>query len=145
MTFSETDIQRDTSGRFAEKLGGSPEVTLAKPVFEERFAGSVRAGDVVHLEGSNTESPFQFAFFHNREYRKTLKAAGYPDELTVISAGRAAEDGRTDNDITFDIGGEPFTLSFHRERQMLVSTPAEMCGDYPAPCNCDDPVTHNGH
>lgn len=20
-----------------------------------------------------------------------------------------------------------------------------MCGDYPAPCNCDDPDTHNGH
>lgn len=19
------------------------------------------------------------------------------------------------------------------------------CGDYPAPCNCDDPTTHNGH
>ncbi len=19
------------------------------------------------------------------------------------------------------------------------------CGDWPAPCNCDDPVTHNGH
>jgi hypothetical protein len=19
------------------------------------------------------------------------------------------------------------------------------CGDYPAPCNCDDPVTHGGH
>jgi hypothetical protein len=19
------------------------------------------------------------------------------------------------------------------------------CGDYPAPCNCDDPITHNGH
>ena len=22
---------------------------------------------------------------------------------------------------------------------------AQMCGDYPAPCNCDDPRTHNGH
>jgi len=20
-----------------------------------------------------------------------------------------------------------------------------VCGDYPAPCNCDDPETHNGH
>lgn len=23
--------------------------------------------------------------------------------------------------------------------------PASACGDYPAPCNCDDPKTHNGH
>lgn len=22
---------------------------------------------------------------------------------------------------------------------------AKMCGDYPAPCNCDDPRIHNGH
>jgi hypothetical protein len=22
---------------------------------------------------------------------------------------------------------------------------ASVCGDWPAPCNCDDPVTHNGH
>lgn len=21
----------------------------------------------------------------------------------------------------------------------------EQCGDWPAPCNCDDPVTHDGH
>lgn len=21
----------------------------------------------------------------------------------------------------------------------------EVCGDYPAPCNCDDPRIHNGH
>lgn len=20
-----------------------------------------------------------------------------------------------------------------------------VCGDYPAPCNCDDPITHGGH
>lgn len=24
-------------------------------------------------------------------------------------------------------------------------TAAKECGDYPAPCNCDDPRTHNGH
>lgn len=23
--------------------------------------------------------------------------------------------------------------------------PDAICGDYPAPCNCDDPETHNGH
>jgi len=23
------------------------------------------------------------------------------------------------------------------------SVPKEWCGDYPAPCNCDDPVTHD--
>lgn len=26
-----------------------------------------------------------------------------------------------------------------------VPVPDEQCGDYPAPCNCDDPFTHNGH
>lgn len=26
-----------------------------------------------------------------------------------------------------------------------VPVPDEQCGDYPAPCNCDDPFTHGGH
>lgn len=33
-------------------------------------------------------------------------------------------------------------------RTALETTPnnAELlCGDWPAPCNCDDPTTHNGH
>jgi hypothetical protein len=27
----------------------------------------------------------------------------------------------------------------------LFDVKSTQCGDYPAPCNCDDPVTHNGH
>lgn len=31
-------------------------------------------------------------------------------------------------------------------RQETESELAErICGDWPAPCNCDDPTTHNGH
>lgn len=26
-----------------------------------------------------------------------------------------------------------------------VAVPDEGCGDYPAPCNCDDPFTHDGN
>lgn len=148
MTFNEQAVDRDTVGRFSEKRGGVPEVALSKTPFETRFAGDVRPGDTIHMEGNTTGGPFSFAVFNNRAFRTALKSAGRPSELTVLSSGRAAEDGHTDNDITFDIGGEPFTLSFHRERQMLVSRPEtapdEACGDYPAPCNCDDPKTHNG-
>jgi hypothetical protein len=41
-------------------------------------------------------------------------------------------------------------LSDNHERMMKIAydyseTDDEMCGDYPAPCNCDDPRTHNGH
>jgi hypothetical protein len=26
-----------------------------------------------------------------------------------------------------------------------VRVPDELCGDYPAPCNCNDVITHSGH
>lgn len=29
------------------------------------------------------------------------------------------------------------------EPASVVPVPDEWCGDYPAPCNCDDPVTHD--
>lgn len=33
-----------------------------------------------------------------------------------------------------------------QERQETADELAErICGDWPAPCNCDDPETHNGH
>jgi DNA-binding PadR family transcriptional regulator len=27
----------------------------------------------------------------------------------------------------------------------ITRNPAKVCGDWPAPCNCDDPLVHNGH
>lgn len=30
-------------------------------------------------------------------------------------------------------------------REVGARGPGPNCGDYPAPCNCDDPVTHGGH
>lgn len=32
----------------------------------------------------------------------------------------------------------------HRGRKYTPPTDREACGDYPAPCNCDDPETHDG-
>lgn len=29
-------------------------------------------------------------------------------------------------------------------REAIERSRAQLCGDYPAPCNCDDPVTHDG-
>ena len=120
MTFSEAVVQRDTDGRFAEKVGAPAEVSLT-PVFEKYEVRGVKAGDLVDTEGSNPDSPFQFAFMRNATYRKALRAAGYPNHLRVISAGRASDDGHTDNAIVFDIGGQPVELTFHRDREMLVS------------------------
>lgn len=42
------------------------------------------------------------------------------------------------------------TLMNKHERMMKIAydyseADDEVCGDYPAPCNCDDPRTHNGH
>lgn len=113
-------VNRDTGGRFAEKVGAPAEVSLA-PTFEKYEVRGVQAGDLVDTEGSNPDSPFQFAFAHNREYRRALRAAGYPKHLRVISAGRAGEDGHTDNAIVFDVGGQPIELAFHRDSMMLVS------------------------
>lgn len=40
MTFSEQNVERDTVGRFSEKLGSTPETTLAAPVRNDPWANS---------------------------------------------------------------------------------------------------------
>jgi hypothetical protein len=123
MTFSETEVRRDAGGKFAEKLGASPEVTLPPAPFESYEVRGVKPGDLVDTESNTHDGPFDFAFMHNRAFRQAWKSAGRPRHLRVLQAGRAKEDGHTDNAIIFDLGGEPFELTFHRDREMLVSRP----------------------
>lgn len=40
--------------------------------------------------------------------------------------------------------GEKGTL-LEAAQALINFASAPQCGDYPAPCNCDDPTTHNGH
>ncbi|QEA30407.1 hypothetical protein FGL91_18750 [Microbacterium sp. CBA3102] len=43
------------------------------------------------------------------------------------------------------IEGAKFATGFRRTEVPEPSTePDALCGDWPAPCNCDDPVTHDG-
>lgn len=37
------------------------------------------------------------------------------------------------------------SLSRNLNSDQAVEAEEPLCGDYPAPCNCDDPETHNGH
>lgn len=120
MTFDASEHPRATDGKFAEKLGASPEVSLS-PVFERSQARAVQPGDLVDVQlTTTTGGPFGYAYAHNPEFRRAWKAAGRPEHLRVLAAGRAAEDGHTDNAITFDLGG-PVELTFHRDREMLVA------------------------
>lgn len=36
-------------------------------------------------------------------------------------------------------------IEHQRVRWHRTVHPVNVCGDFPAPCNCDDPTTHNGH
>lgn len=75
----------------------------------------LRPGDVVLTESNTTESPFRFAFFHDRAYRQATKDAGRPDRYTVVSMGRVPDEP-SDLAVTFDLGaGVSFTLDFHHE------------------------------
>lgn len=47
-----------------------------------------------------------------------------------------------------NLDGQTIYLTAEKRRSLaaalLKDLPPE-CGDYPAPCNCDDPETHGGH
>lgn len=52
------------------------------------------------------------------------------EELAALYAGRS-------------VSANPGHTS--RLREVYRAGQEHPCGDYPAPCNCDDPETHNGH
>lgn len=129
----EAAARRDSSrvrGRFGEQAHTDPEVQLlapgavdehieqtltAKSSYEPAATRSLSPGDVV-LTATNTDrSPFAFALNRSRELRRRWAVAGMPQTLTVTGRRRAPEDGHTDDEVTFDLAGEPLVLTFHRD------------------------------
>lgn len=84
-------------------------------------AGGLEPGDEVLTETNTTHSPFSHALRTNRVFRRAYSAAGMPWKLTVVHRQPAAEDGRTDDEITFDVDGQEFPLTFHRERRFTIA------------------------
>lgn len=78
-------------------------------------------GDEVLTETNTTHSPFSHALRTNRAFRRAYSAAGMPWKLSILHRQRAAADGHTDDEITFDVDGQEFPLTFHRERQFVIA------------------------
>lgn len=120
------------SGRFGEQEHSAPEIHLVTLTTPEQTTAEVLAakaasaieptstralteGDVVLTETNTDHSPFAFALNRSRDLRRRWAVAGYPQSLTVLGRRRAPEDGHTDDEVTFDLGGEPLVLTFHRD------------------------------
>jgi len=122
------------NGRFGAQEHTDPEVTLHEPgsideritqTLERKAAASreqvtmetrgLQPGAVVLTETNTPHSPFGFALSRSRELRRRWYAAGMPQTLTVTGRRRAPEDGHTDDEVTFDLNGEPLVLTFHRD------------------------------
>lgn len=88
---------------------------------EKLGAGELAAGDTVLTETNTANGPFSWALRTSRDTRRRWKAAGMPLQLTVLSRRRAPEDGHTDDEVTFDLNGEPLVLTFHRERVLTIA------------------------
>lgn len=71
-----------------------------------------------------------------------------------INPGVSPNQYRDRVNVEIRVGYPPYPENHAQIRQMLDEAYAEAvaklpessgCGDWPAPCNCDDPITHNGH
>lgn len=82
---------------------------------------ALQPGYEVLTETNTTGGPFSFALHRDRELRRRWRDAGMPWKLTVTGRRRAPEDGHTDDELTFDLGGEPLVLTFHRERAFVIA------------------------
>ena len=88
---------------------------------EKVEASSLNLGDEVLTETNTTDSPFSYAIRTNREVRRSFRDAGMPWKLTVTGRRHAQEDGDTDEEVTFDLDGQPLTLTFHRGRSFTIA------------------------
>lgn len=112
---------RAGNGQFGEQAHSTPEVSLGATFTPGEYdAAELQPGMVIATETNTTNSPFSFAIRSNRDIRKRFSRAGMPAVLTVLDKRRAPVDGDTDDEITFDLDGEPLTLTFHRERPFQV-------------------------
>lgn len=64
----------------------------------------------------------------------------YSDEenLKLITSAIADE-------LTPDVAATLLAVAVRRLASPHGGSEGDPCGDFPAPCNCDDPATHNGH
>jgi len=103
-------------GRFGVQNFNMPDPSVQLPgTVSSSEARGLEPGMAVLTETNTDRSPFAFALNRSRELRRRWAAAGMPQQLTVLSRRRAPEDGHTDDEITFDLGGEPLVLTFHRD------------------------------
>lgn len=65
-----------------------------------------------------------------------------PELLTGTSLQRLKLDLDT---LSVLIGQRISQADFDPNPQDFAAISDQQCGDYPAPCNCDDPITHNSH
>ena len=84
-------------------------------------AAELTPGLEVLTETNTTESPFSYAINTSREVRRRWREAGMPWKLTITGHRRAPEDGDTDDEVTFDLAGEPLVLTFHRDRPFTIA------------------------
>lgn len=142
----EAAARRDASrvnGRFGEQTHTTPEVTIEQHAVDDHVratlerktthldalyapgtkvtAAEVTPGIEVLTETNTAESPFSFAIRTDRDVRRRWRDAGMPWKLTVTGRRRAPEDGHTDDELTFDLAGEPLVLTFRRDRLFTIS------------------------
>jgi hypothetical protein len=117
---TDTDARREAArahnGQFGAQEHSAPEATLrTEPYAQPTATRALAAGDTVLTETNTDRSPFAFALNRSRDLRRRWSAAGMPQELVVTGRRRADEDGHTDDEVTFDLNGEPLVLTFHRD------------------------------
>lgn len=107
---------QETLAHKAEAL----KTSLPKPG-ERVLTSELQPGHSVLTETNTTGGPFSFAIRSDRDLRRRWRDADMPWKLTVTGRRRAPEDGHTDDELTFDLNGEPLVLTFHRDRAFIIA------------------------